>query len=830
MITRLKEDYVQPYSYVTSSGHSNISRKDIQYTYNAGGYYNETEEQTRVYSHASHGNPKSTSQCFTEISIDTTERLLSENQEDRTGSSQYTTNFGRTYYTTRNWSAETIVYTDRRTYKTYATGARKVGNEIERDTTNKEETYSDTESRTQTFYLYTYTTRPQSIRFTTTLAKSSCDASYKTTSAVNNGQEFVTTTDSVTAKHSCLVLTTTEGTMPSNSMGPELQTTEVNNWDLRKAFQSEIIAEEDEKIAVWSQTSTRLSMTLLDRMIKGNKDPIIGTRVASPFISSQRSYDWGNSQNQYMSTGYTQSTTAQDYYNYHTYFDPDDRTSTTYYSTSISTRAVTVNEHTLVSTTLKQDVASNGTSIKVTGFGLNTIGFGTNTINFFHSLVESIPRMAGADSYSATESETASHNTYTRTISRTEWGSTSDQHTNRHIASPIISVKTFGRYDPDNPAIQDGLGTSGTMYANFVGMMLPIMGANLATGRYNNGGIQRNFQGYAPALESPVEVATGYNVYTRTQWTYVNNAWERIETTASSAVTRVDTVFTFSSNLPEESVIEAYKMALTTYKYDSTSDGNSDSSFWQQRTNEITAVTLATIDSNYHLGSAEYAVEDPQYVSTSYAFESTMEPLFAGNDATQFRDENNKALNWFSGAYIKNNVFVCGGIDPIGEPKTAYIYQYRPEDTYSLIEYDSNGSANFTLDKTGLSLEGKEVTTYINRDDYEVTMGDDGANSYAQNQPTFSLYYKQHETTWSHSLLSVHPWNIPYGGSYGYGIVTKIGQPPATSASTLNPDADASLHSTIKAYEEPVMPQTVSSEQYLSESVFHTQDQVPFIN
>jgi hypothetical protein len=293
---------------------------------------------------------------------------------------------------------------------------------------------------------------------------------------------------------------------------------------------------------------------------------------------------------------------------------------------------------------------------------------------------------------------------------------------------------------------------------------------------------------------------------------------------------RVDTQFSYDLQLPIESVKNAFLMALTTYKYDSTEGGDPDVSFWQQNTNEITAVTLATGNNSYVLGSAEYATDATNYVATSYTFMHSMEPLFDNITRTEFRDSAGSPLRWFSASNkIHDKVFICGGIDVVGEPKTAYIYPQNAHTQIPIKVMDGTATIADVLPKTGISTQGTAVTTYLHRNDYEVTIGNTGGQ-YAENQPYQTAFYRQHDTAWSNSRIVVHPWNIPLGGSYEYGIVTKLGVAPQTSASTLNPQADVSLHSTAKVYMAGTNPETMESTKYLSESIYHTQSDAPYIN
>ena len=448
-------------------------------------------------------------------------------------------------------------------------------------------------------------------------------------------------------------------------------------------------------------------------------------------------------------------------------------------------------------------------------------------------MVSTRPQLRGGASLSEAITSTSSfggnYGTTSKATSRTIIGTSLDQSYLFTQKLPTISQHTFGKFDTAKPAIQDGLGTSGNMYANFTGMLLPIMGANLGTGRFNAVN-QAKHQGYTPATESPVVVATASHVYTRTAWTYQNDNWQRYTTTRTGTILRADTQFSYDLELPIESVRNAFLMALTTYKYDSTEGGDPDVSFWQQNTNRIVAVTLATANNSYVLGSAQYATDATNYVSTSYSFEHSMTPLFDNITRTEFRDSAGLPLRWFSAPYkIDDKIFICGGIDVKGNPKTAYIYPYNAHTQIPIKVMDGTDTINDVLPRTGISTQGTAVTTYAYRNDYEVEIGNTGGQ-YAENQPYGTAFYRQHDTAWSNSRIVVHPWNIPLGGSYEYGIVTKLGVAPQTSASTLNPQADASLHRTAKVYMAGTNPETMESTKYLSESIFHTQSDAPYIN
>jgi hypothetical protein len=611
--------------------------------------------------------------------------------------------------------------------------------------------------------------------------------------------------------------------------------TEIIYLDRNKKYKTEYIAGENQKIVVYNQSGTDLSMTLHDKLVIGNT-PTHDLRVGEQVTIYGNSYDYANPTGNGITETLTVYQSQWDYDKTRPYYNLKKRSSATAFSTSQDDFTSEVSLHTQQSQTTGAGYHLYGTSYKNTAVTGISFLYDNNTTGYIIFLQETQPRRGLANDYNFTEVTSSASPYYNSsgTTSITNAGENNNTNYNTFISPLEINQHTFGHFDTAYPAIQDGLGTSATLYANQGGMLLPVIGANLGTGRFNNGGLQSNHQGYTPNTLSPVEVGTGLHLYTAGSW-YQDPSynWSFVTELRTRTTLRTDTNFSYHSTLPLDSVKQAFLLGLTTYKFSNSTDlEDSTQSFWQQNTNSITAVTLDTSDGKYVLGSVEYATDTQEWVSTSYTMEATMKPLITVIDRTEFRGSNNEALRWFSANdKFNDKVFVCGGIDPLGQPKTAYVYhQDAPNEYKSLTFRDTNGTMTTALPVTGERYVGTDVTTLIYRDNYQVSVADVSLDVLPINQGWFTAFYKQLETAWTNSRIILHPWDIPIGGSYGEGIVTLLGEAPTTSISTLNPTAKPSEYRTAKVYGQGVLPQTTHSEYYLSTNFYHTQSDAPFIN
>ena len=664
---------------------------------------------------------------------------------------------------------------------------------------------------------------PTAITFRDSWVTSTCVASFVTTHAVFDGQNFVTSTVSVPAIQTVDVYTTVASTFPSQSIGLDMIVTELDEYDRQKKFQTEIIAEKNEKIGIYDSNK---NITLYDSIILGAEVGDLATETNVSFTIQRRFNDYDNADDWYKTINFTRYSTTPDFNNQHTYFNTkNSQSSQGYYATRTSSQTAEQRIHTL-NTIDSILIYGTSTDTTITGWENIVFNFSTNSTNQLIALGAIITNQKGVNRVTYNSSGTAENyasETTKITVERDYQATALPD----YPEDGNLSLTAFGHGKTNLPLLQKKFGTGEEFYANLDGMRLPLVGANFGV---NHNSVNKH---YALGLQekTPCVAYSQNHLYTRTIYQYNNGVLEQVPTTRLSARVIYSSAITYAKNLPIESVENAFKFSFTSYQKTTHSD-SPDIDVWQQKTNDITAVTLATNANHFALQKFELNEKDEQdWVTTEYDINQPAHHLLNTINYA-YRDSNNELVNWFHDSvmnhkYLQNKVIVVGGIDASGSPKTGYVqFASYKDQTFKMITKHGE-SVQVEIPITGKVFAGTAVSTIINEHLPTVHHGE-GVYSGASVSPSFSLFYKEQDINWTNNNQVVHDWDLPVGASFGDGIITAVGQAPETIKHTLNSTAEESNFRTALRYAEPTLPQTIPKAEYESK-IYETQNEHPYL-